>query len=160
MSCTLCSGYLALKNEVRSRGIKMSYCKGCRPRNKNCAFLKKRGQKLSNGEVSFCFECSNFPCERLRKIDARYRAWYRMSMIENSNFIKENGIDRFLEDQERRWKCPNCVEMVCCHNGICFNCGLEKLITNLGTSLQLFHCASAFECNLNTRPLGVSYNFT
>jgi hypothetical protein len=51
-----------------------------------------------------------------------------MSMIENSNFIKENGIDRFLEDQEKRWKCPNCGEMVCCHNGICFNCGLERLV--------------------------------
>ena len=50
-----------------------------------------------------------------------------MSMIENLNLIKEHGLDRFLESQEKTWKCPNCGEMVCCHNGICFNCGLEKL---------------------------------
>jgi uncharacterized OB-fold protein len=48
-------------------------------------------------------------------------------MIENLGFIKENGMVRFLEEQEKTWKCPKCGEMVCCHNGICFNCGLEKL---------------------------------
>jgi hypothetical protein len=50
-----------------------------------------------------------------------------MSMIENLNFIKEHGTDKFLEKQEKTWKFPNCSELVCCHNGICFNCSLEEL---------------------------------
>jgi hypothetical protein len=127
MNCMICSRYLALKNEVRSKGINIAYCTGCRPRNRNCAFLKKRCPKLLNGEVTFCFECGSFPCERLKTIDARYKARYRMSMIENLKSIKEYGIDKFLEKQDKTWKCPNCGELVCCHNGICFNCGLEKL---------------------------------
>ena len=127
MNCAICSGYLSYKNDVKNKGIRMPYCIGCRPRNKNCAFLKKHCSKLANDEVIFCFECSSFPCDRLRTIDSRYKSRYRMSMIENLNFIKENGIEKFLDNQEKSWKCGNCGELVCCHNGICFNCSIEKL---------------------------------
>jgi hypothetical protein len=127
MNCALCSGYLALKNDVKNKGIKMIHCQGCRPRNKKCAFLKGHCSKLTKGEVTFCFECSGFPCDRLRTMDNRYRSRYRMSMIENLNFIKENGMEKFLEDQEKTWKCQSCGELISCHNGLCFNCDLEML---------------------------------
>lgn len=127
MNCALCSGYLALKHDVRAKGIRMIQCVGCRPRNKKCAFLKKQCSKLSKGEVTFCYECKSFPCNRLRTIDERYRSRYRMSMIGNLQFIREHGIQKFLEEQEKSWKCKSCGEMICCHNGLCFNCDLEKL---------------------------------
>jgi hypothetical protein len=127
MNCALCSSYLAFKNDVRLQGIRMPYCAGCIPRNKNCAFLKKHCSKLSNGEVTFCFECSNFPCDRLKTIDDRYKARYRTSMIANLGYIKESGLEKFLESQEKLWKCKSCGELVCCHNGICFNCSIDKL---------------------------------
>jgi hypothetical protein len=127
MNCALCAGYLALKSNLKSKGIRMVNCPGCRPRNKKCAFLKGHCSKLSKGEVTFCFECTIFPCDRLRTIDKRYRFRYRMSMIENLNFIKENGVEKFLDNQERTWKCQNCGELISCHNGLCFNCDLEKL---------------------------------
>jgi hypothetical protein len=127
MNCALCAGYLALKNDLKSKGIMVISCPGCRPRNKKCAFLKKQCSKLSNGEVTFCFECNSFPCDRLRTIDKRYRSRYRMSMIENLNFIKENGMKKFLNSQEKTWKCQDCGELISCHNGLCFNCDLEKL---------------------------------
>ncbi len=127
MNCGICASYLALKNEVKAKGIKIPYCAGCRPRKKNCAFLKKHCSKLSMEEVTFCFECNNFPCSRLETIDARYKQRYRMSMIKNLNLIKTRGIEYFLAEQEKTWKCPNCNALICCHNGICFNCGLEKL---------------------------------
>jgi len=127
MNCALCSGFLALKNDLKSKGIRMIRCTGCRPRNKKCAFLKKHCSKLSKGEVTFCFECESFPCKRLRTIDERYRSRYRMSMIENLRFIREHGMEKFLEEQEKSWKCLNCGELICCHNGLCFNCDLEKL---------------------------------
>src|SRR3972149_296733 len=71
MNCTLCASYLALQNEVKSKGIRVPYCAGCRPRNKKCAFLKKQCSKLLNGEVTYCFECTSFPCDRLKTIDNR-----------------------------------------------------------------------------------------
>ena len=127
MNCTICANYLALENEVKNKDIRMPYCTGCRPRNKKCAFLKKQCSKLLNGKVTYCFECASFPCDRLKTIDNRYKSRYKMSLIENLNFIKKHGMQKFLEEQEKLWKCPNCGEMVCCHNGICFNCELEKL---------------------------------
>jgi hypothetical protein len=48
-------------------------------------------------------------------------------MIDNLEFIKEEGIKTFLEQQADKWECPKCGGVICCHNGICFNCGLDKL---------------------------------
>ncbi len=127
MNCALCAGYLSFKNDLHSKGVKVISCTGCRPSNKKCAFLKKVCSKLSRGELTFCYECSNFPCERLRTTDDRYRAHYRMNMIDNLNFIKENGMAKFIESQKKIWKCPDCGELISCHNGLCFKCDFEQL---------------------------------
>ena len=127
MNCGICSGYLALKHGVRSKGVKMSYCAGCRPRDKKCAFLKKRCQLLLKGKVEYCYECQDFPCQRLRHVDQRYKTLFKMSMIENLKFIRDKGIEKFLSKEKKRWRCPECGGVICCHNGLCFHCDLEKL---------------------------------
>jgi len=129
MNCGICSAYLALKNDIKSKGIGMPYCIGCRPRNKQCAFLKKRCSLLLENHVQYCYECRDYPCENLNRIDKRYSTLYRMSMIENLKYIWDYGVGQFLENQEATWKCPKCGEVICCHNGICFNCGLGDLKT-------------------------------
>ena len=127
MNCHICSGYLASKYDVKDKGVKMPYCIGCRPRDKKCAFLKKRCNLLLQGKVQYCYECDDFPCSSLKAIDNRYKTHYRMSMIENLEFIRENGTTRFLEKEAIKWKCPECGAEICCHNGICFKCGLDEL---------------------------------
>ena len=127
MNCAICSGYLAYQHDVKSRGIRMPYCIGCRPRDKKCAFLKKGCELLLIGKVEYCYECNDFPCERLERLDKRYRTYFKMSMIENLEYIKKNGINQFLEKEEERWKCPRCGGVICCHNGLCFNCSLDEL---------------------------------
>ena len=127
MNCGICSGYLAFKHDVKSKGIGMPYCTGCRPRDKKCAFLKKRCSLLLEGRVQYCYECQDFPCKGLQQIDKRYRSQFRMSMIDNLEYIKKNGISKFMTVQEEKWKCPECGGLICCHNGICFNCGIDLL---------------------------------
>ena len=127
MNCSICSGYLAFLYNVKDKGLKMPYCTGCRPRNKQCAFLKKSCELLLTNKVKYCYECQKFPCRNLKHIDKRYKTNFKMSMIENLEFIKKHGIKDFLENESKKWKCPNCGEIICCHNGICFNCGLDKL---------------------------------
>lgn len=127
MNCTVCSGYLAFKNNVKDKGIRMPYCQGCRPRDKKCAFLKKRCGRLLNNQVKYCYECQDFPCLNLAHLDQRYKSSFRMSMIANLESIRDRGINRFLEEEQEKWHCPDCGGVICCHNGICFHCGLEKL---------------------------------
>ena len=130
MNCAICSGYLALEHDVKSKGIRMPYCSGCRPRDKQCAFLKKKCELLLAAKVRYCYECGSFPCERLEHLDKRYRTYFKMSMIDNLEYIKKNGINQFLEKEKERWTCPECGGVICCHNGICFDCSLSKLKKN------------------------------
>ena len=127
MNCAICSGYLAMKNDLKSKGIGKTYCVGCRPRGKNCDFMKKKCDLLGNGRVQYCYECGEFPCRRLKHLDKRYRTHYRMSMIENLKYIRDAGVKALLEREAEKWRCPECGGTICCHNGICFSCGLEKL---------------------------------
>jgi hypothetical protein len=48
-------------------------------------------------------------------------------MIDNLEVIKEHDIGRFLEKEVAKWRCPDCGEAICCHNGLCLNCNLDKL---------------------------------
>ena len=127
MNCALCSSYLAQKYDLKTKGIQKSYCAGCRPRGKNCAFLKKSCVLLGEGRIKYCFLCAQYPCRRLKQLDERYRNRYHMSMIENLNDIKDLGIKKLLEQEEKKWKCPECGGVICCHDGICYNCGQENL---------------------------------
>jgi hypothetical protein len=127
MNCALCSGYLAMKNDLKKQGIMVSYCAGCRPRGKNCSFMKKACERMGKGLVKYCYECAEYPCRRLQHLDKRYRTNYHMSMIENLNYIKENGLQKFLIKEEKKWRCPQCGGAISCHNGICFKCGVEKI---------------------------------
>jgi hypothetical protein len=128
MNCAIRSRYLAFQNDTRRRGIRIGYCIGCRPSSKNCHY-KKKCELLGKGIMRFCYECQDFPCKHLKTLDKRYRTFYHMSMIDNLEYMKKNGIKQFLDDQEEKWQCPQCGATICCHDGICFNCGLE-LLTN------------------------------
>src|SRR4030043_12317 len=100
MNCGLCGNHLAMKYDLRKTGIMKAYCSGCRPRGKNCTFMKKNCELLGEGKVQYCFECNEFPCRRLKHLDKRYRTNYHMSMIENLDFIKKQGIRKFLKKEE------------------------------------------------------------
>lgn len=130
MNCGVCVSYLAMKNDLKNKGFAKKYCVGCRPRGKNCTFLKNQCGRLGKGLVRFCYECGEYPCRRLKALDKRYRTFYHMSMIENLELIKTQGIGSLLEKEAAKWRCPECGGTICCHNGLCFNCGLDKLRQN------------------------------
>jgi hypothetical protein len=116
MNCGICMAYLRDKNR----------CPGCRAtdtdkplacvqcRIKNCETIEKSKSK-------FCFECEKH-CARLKQLDKRYRTKYGMSMLENLEFIKNNGIDAFIAQQEAKYKCPKCGGVICVHRKRCYNC--------------------------------------
>ena len=122
MNCNVCSAYLAFSSGIPKKRGKINHCKGCLPREKNCAFLKKHCSKIGDGKLRFCFECSTFPCERLEKIDARYRERYGISFIENLKEIEKKGVDGFLRVQKKVFECDKCGGTISVHNGKCYGC--------------------------------------
>ena len=117
--CRVCVAYFGytMNNKERKHP-----CPGCRFRGSLCAFIKKHCSQLATNQIEYCFECQVFPCEKLEALDKRYRKKYGMSMIENLNFIRDNGVEQFLKIEAERWKCPNCGGVICVHNKTCYSC--------------------------------------
>ncbi len=130
MNCGLCISYQAMKLDLNKHGFKRSYCPGCRPRGKNCLHMRGKCDLIGNGLVHFCSECNSFPCKRLQALDKRYRTKYHLSMIENLKAIELGGFELFLDQEAVKWRCPECGGTICCHNGLCLECDLDKLRRN------------------------------
>lgn len=122
MNCSTCSFYLAFISDIPKKKGKISHCIGCRPRNKQCAYLKGQCEFLTQNKVEFCFECDRYPCERLKKFDQRYRRTYGASPIENLEQIRTKGIHIFLRQERKCHGCQNCGGMISIHNKKCFSC--------------------------------------
>lgn len=56
----------------------------------------------------------------LKNLDKRYRNKYNMSMLDNLEFIKSDGMNKFLEKERKKWKCKKCGGVVSCHDGKCY----------------------------------------
>lgn len=121
-NCAICIAYFGYRMDGKKR---VKPCAGCRPTRTTCAFIMRDCARLRKGEIQFCFECDDFPCENLKHLDEHYRESFNMSMIENLKTIKDEGMDVFLRQQEERYKCPECGAVICVHDGTCYTCGLN-----------------------------------
>jgi len=130
MNCRLCVAFQAREQDINKQGFHRTYCPGCIPRGKHCCFMADSCEKAGKGLIRFCTECEIYPCKRLKSLDKRYRDKYHMSMIGNLNSIRENGMDEFLRRQEEQWRCPTCGGTICCHNGLCLACDMDRWLKN------------------------------
>jgi hypothetical protein len=117
MNCAICMAYLRKANHCpgcrRGDGQKGSYRMRCEIR--NCPDIQE-------SKSGFCFDCGRLPCARLKQLDKRYRAKYNMSMLENLELIKSQGLSSFIEKEEIRWRCSKCGGIICVHHKCCFAC--------------------------------------
>lgn len=117
MNCSLCIYFLREKNPcpgcLTDHMNKPKYCIKCTI--KNCALL---GETASG----FCYECSKYPCTRLKQLDKRYRLKYHMSMLDNLETIRNKGLAVFTKEQKAKWGCNQCGAMICVHQGYCLKC--------------------------------------
>ena len=119
MNCGVCYAFLRRRNK----------CAGCRaddrgkPKTRVACRIKTCEVRRSNGG-DFCTStgCAIFPCERLRRLDMRYRAKYGMSMIENLGEIESDGLPVFVRKERSRWSCPGCGAAICVHKASCLVC--------------------------------------
>jgi hypothetical protein len=57
---------------------------------------------------------TRFPCERLKRLDKRYREKYGMSEVENLEYIRDEGIDNFIKSERKKWQSDKGI--LCVHN--------------------------------------------
>ena len=122
INCGICKSHFREKNP----------CPGCRGLDKktpttrfNC-FIRKC-KIFRDRKWNYCSdECDNYPCKQLKSLDKRYSTKYHMSVLENLEYIKEKGMNAFLEKEKKKWACPQCGGIVTCHGGMCLTCGFQK----------------------------------
>lgn len=117
INCGICLAYLRDKNR----------CEGCRGEdNKKCNHCSvcniKNCEHLSITESKFCYDCSKYPCTRIKHLDKRYRTKYKMSVIDNLQLVKDYGPEKFIQLEKVKWECKNCGGTICVHRGYCLNC--------------------------------------
>lgn len=120
MNCAICSRYLAHLN-----GVKRSQCMGCRSRDRECTYLFGKCAGINHSlkrNAHFCYECAQYPCKQIKRMDKRYRANYLMSNLENLEQIKTIGIERFISAQYGKYRCSKCGGVISIHNEKCFKC--------------------------------------
>ena len=115
--CDICLGYQREKNK----------CFGClnignKPYHCTVCSIKSCKKKKGNEEL-LCYDCSKFPCKRIKNLDKRYTLKYGESPIQNLNKIKEIGLQAFIEIEKEKWKCNSCGQLLCVHREVCLNCG-------------------------------------
>jgi len=117
-NCIICMAYLRKKN----------HCPGCRfddqNKAKSCVQCRiKNCLELNRNKLKFCYECTNYPCEKIKHLDKRYRINYSYSMIESLEYLKEYGIKQHIKNEKRKWICKECGGVICVHRGFCIECG-------------------------------------
>lgn len=116
MNCMVCFTHCSTKKAcggcLGTEESKPGHCRTCL--RKNCADEKG---------VSYCYECDDFPCKRIRDLDKSYRKRYGTSLIEQSLFVKENGIEVFMEKEQKRYTCAACGGVISLHDQVCSECG-------------------------------------
>lgn len=122
MNCGLCIGHLREKRPCggcfkKDAKNKPEVCRSCNI--VNCENLVADGS-------GFCYECEQYPCARLKRLDHRYRTKYGMSMLENLEYIRESGLEGFVKREEEKWVCPRCGSGLSVHRDYCLNCKSER----------------------------------
>jgi hypothetical protein len=118
INCRTCVGFFGYK----LNGEKTTPCGGCQTRQETCTFFKNHCKNPNREKIQYCFECQDFPCDELKKIDKDYSGKYEASLIENFSYIKNRGMKEFLKNEEEKYKCPTCGGVTCVHTKKCYTC--------------------------------------
>ena len=90
---------------------KPEHCRKCKI--KDC--IKDRG-------LSYCFECSDYPCKRIKSLEKSYNNRYQTSLMRNSALVQEYGLEKFMEQQKDLYTCPKCGGIISIHDRECSEC--------------------------------------
>lgn len=113
--CRTCPNYPAHCDGCLSDRVS-PHCVACPSGFRKCAKEKK---------VTWCFQCHDFPCQRL--IDFTHShivdgISHHAHVIEDLQYMKNHGVEQWVEKQERASSCPQCGKTLYWFIRQCPNC--------------------------------------
>ena len=136
--CATCPNYLACREndveqlerisqkygipaeEIRCDGCLsdrvMPFCKECQHGFRQCT---------SQHKVTWCFECSDFPCQRLKDftdIHIVNGISHHAKVIDDLQYMKEHGLEQWVKEQEKAGCCSQCRKRLYWFTRVCPDC--------------------------------------
>ena len=101
MNCVVCYKHCYHKKPcagcLNTDTGKPEHCRKCRI--KDC---------IRNSGFSYCFECSDYPCKLITNLEKSYNKRYQASLMENSEYMRQYGLEAFAQQQEKKYTCSKC----------------------------------------------------
>ncbi|EJX2684055.1 DUF3795 domain-containing protein [Clostridioides difficile] len=115
MNCMVCYKHCYHKKTcagcLNSDTGKPEHCRKCKI--KDCVCQKG---------LFYCFECFNFPCKLIKNLEKSYNKRYQASLMENSKFVQQYGLEKFMQKQKERYTCSKCGGIISIHDRECSEC--------------------------------------
>ena len=115
MNCKVCYKHCYHKKPcagcLNSDKGKPEHCRKCKI--KDC---------IREKHMSYCYECSEYPCKLIKNLEKSYHKRYQASLIENSRFVQAYGLEQFMVHQKEKYTCPRCGGIISIHDRECSEC--------------------------------------
>lgn len=113
INCQFCHVHLKEKNACpgcwSNSETMPNHCRNCK--------IKECSNSLGH---PYCFECEDFPCILIKRLDKSYKK-YNHNLIQTNLFIKENGIEEFQKSEKIKRTCE-CGGVVSLIDKVCSEC--------------------------------------
>ena len=106
--------------------------------------------------LSHCIDCGEYPCGKITQMKKMEGLLPHLKgNRSNLEMIRIAGLEKWLSEQEKRWKCPHCGENFSWYSGNCIKCGMNlkegtfKFSFLQALILKIGICLSARKMNRN-----------
>ena len=115
MNCLVCYKHCYHRKPcagcLKSDQGKPEHCRKCKI--KDC---------VAKRQITYCFECPEYPCKQIKRLEKSYNIRYHASLMGNSQMVKEQGMAGFLAQQKEKYTCPECGGIISIHDAECSEC--------------------------------------
>lgn len=100
-------------------------CEGCRKNDfgkpEHCRKCKIKDCIKLQG-LTYCFECTSYPCKLIKNLEKSYKKRYQASLMENSVYVQTYGLEEFMIQQKEKYTCLKCGGIISIHDRECSEC--------------------------------------
>lgn len=115
MNCMVCYKHCGVKKPcagcLPGDEGKPEHCRKCRI--KDC---------IREKSLTHCVACSQFPCKLIKNLEKSYNKRYQASLLKNSKFVRQYGLELFMQRQKEVYTCPKCGGIISIHDRACSEC--------------------------------------